>query len=197
MQKITGRPFGKGDSLLADGKAAANGEGGQGQQTPVAQAPVASPGNNGTVDTSPIRAEKGDGHIDNTSATGEGQSTSGDDTGSGQHHPPKDPPDDDTNPNPAPPPGPLWFRVEGGERGEKQNYTLERIDVAEDGSIKTIRNKKTSISFSAVHPDHAEYFMNKRGPHSRIVVFEVDSEFHEKIMDSMVKQSGNKGKSVQ
>ncbi|AIQ11290.1 hypothetical protein [Paenibacillus durus] len=76
-----------------------------------------------------------------------------------------------------------YYRVQTkGEHG-----SFERMVVNDDGTISIV-TKNSNLNVSAETAEHAEYFMQKKGEGSYIIEFEVDSWFHDMIMEYAIPQ---------
>ncbi|OOS01767.1 hypothetical protein SAMN02745664_12611 [Moraxella cuniculi DSM 21768] len=82
-----------------------------------------------------------------------------------------------------------YFRVEGGGSGNKTSQN--RITVNGDGTIKINTGCSGQLCVSTLGSDHAKYYLSEKRPNGQVVVFEVDSDLHNFIMQEAVPQNPN------
>ncbi|MCD9460997.1 hypothetical protein [Marinibactrum halimedae] len=79
-----------------------------------------------------------------------------------------------------------YFRVEGGGSGTKTSQN--RILVNDDGSIDFNPQCTGQLCVSVGNSDHASYYLTNNRPDGTVVVFEVDNDLHDFIMESAIPQ---------
>jgi len=79
-----------------------------------------------------------------------------------------------------------YFRVEGGGAGSATSQN--RITINADGSISINPGCAGQLCVSVKSPDHASYFLTNKRPDGSVIVFEVDADLHQQIMDRAIPQ---------
>ena len=81
-----------------------------------------------------------------------------------------------------------YRRVQGGT---PPNASRTRINVDNSGNI-SIPNKTANLNISTGDAEHANYFLNKRGPNAEIVEFDVPKWFDDFLKENAIPQKGYK-----
>lgn len=79
-----------------------------------------------------------------------------------------------------------YFRVEDGGSGTKTSQN--RINVNTDGSVTINSGCSGQLCVSTNGPNHASYYLTNKRSDGSVVVFEVDANLHETIMDAAIPQ---------
>ena len=79
-----------------------------------------------------------------------------------------------------------YFRVQGGGTGTA--ISQERITVNKNGSISINSGCSGQLCVSTNGSEHAVYYLTNKRPDGNVVVFELDKDLHDFIMEEAVAQ---------